>query len=96
MPIQTPGGFTTRLASDPSVPEKTARKAIGMLDRIHETGMMVGNSPLILASGIIYIAAQDDGLKVSQTKIVRASGTTTVGMRKAMKRIRSVLDDHHK
>lgn len=96
MPVQSSGGFTTRLASDLGVPEKTVRKAFDILDRVCKTGMMAGTNPLMLASGVLYIAVQDDGLQVSQNKMARASGITAVGMRKAVKKIQSVLDDHCK
>ncbi len=85
LPIQTPTGFATRLASDLELPEKTARKALGILKRLNASGRAEGHNPILLAVYATYVAL--DGTEdITQNRIAKAARISSVGLRLLIKK----------
>ena len=91
LPVQTSNGFVTRLASDLGMSEKMTRKALDLLSRTNEAGIMVGRHPVLLAACVLYIVSFDNDLGISQNKVADAAGITAVGLRLPTKKIRRTL-----
>ena len=85
LPIPTPAGFATRLASDLGLPEKTARKALNILKRLNDSGQTAGRHPGMLAAYAVYVAANDDGIDMNPANVAKMSEVTPEGLRGLIK-----------
>ena len=56
LPIPNATGYATRLASDLKLSEKTARRALKVLERLNGTEPVAGHGPVILAAYATYVA----------------------------------------
>ena len=89
LPAPTSEGFATRLASTVGLSGKTSRKALGVLNRLNESGLAEGKHPVLVAACAVYIAAVEDGAHISQNEISMESGVSAAGMRQLIKNINS-------
>ncbi len=80
LPVQDSAGFATRLASDLGLPEKTARRALKILEQLDASGRAEGRSPITLSAYAIY-AALDGTEGVTQRRIAQSAGITDVSLR---------------
>ena len=80
LPIPNAAGYATRLASDLKLSEKTARRALKILERLNGAGLTVGRNPVILAAYATR-AALDHTEGVTQRMIVKVAGISEVVLR---------------
>ncbi len=80
LPVPDAAGFATRLASDLNLPEKTARRALKILERLNDAGLTTGHGPTILAAYATY-AALNRTEGVTQGMIVKAAGISEAVLR---------------
>jgi transcription initiation factor TFIIB len=82
----------SKIASKISIPEKTVRKAIQILDVAQDAGIVSGKNPEIMAATAIYAACVITGELKSQVVIAEAAGTSTVSIRNRIHEFKIKLD----
>ena len=68
-------------ANNLEIPEKTKREAIRIFDILKERKLTAGKKPDAVAAAVIYIASVKTGVNLSQQKISKVSGISTVTIR---------------
>ena len=76
-----PIDFITRLSTLVNVSEKIRRDAIYFIKRAKELEITAGRNPIGIASAALYFSCVCNKEDVSQLKIAKAAGTTTVTIR---------------
>ena len=80
LPVPTVEGFVTRQASTLNLPEKTVRKALRILKRLHDKNLTAGRKPALFAAYVIYRAAKDDGLSLTKKAVADAACISKPGL----------------
>jgi len=76
-----PIDFITRLSTSVNVSEKIRRDAIYLINRAKELELTAGKHPLGMASAALYLSCVYNKEDISQLRIAKAAGTTTVTLR---------------
>ena len=76
-----PIDFITRISTSVNVSEKTRRDAIYFIKRAKELELTAGKNPMGIASAALYFSCVYNKEDVSQLKIAKAAGITTVTIR---------------
>jgi len=76
-----PVDFITRLATSVKVCEKTRRDAIEFLAKARKMEFTAGKNPIGMASAALYLSCVKNNEDVSQAKIAKVAGVTTVTLR---------------
>ena len=92
MPVTDSRKCVPRIASKVGVPEKTARKAMGILDEAKISGVSAGKDPMGKAGASLYIACLLDNIGVTQKEIADAAGVTEVTIRNLYKALKSTIN----
>lgn len=95
MPVVDPVRGVSRIASLAELSEKTKRKAIEILNKAKEVGMVAGKDPMGIAAAALYIACISMGEVKSQKEISVASGVTEVTIRNRCAGLRKLLQDEN-
>jgi len=85
MPVSDPARNVARIASAVGLPEKTRRRAIGILRTAGEKELSAGKDPVGLAASALYIASTLEGDGKTQKEIAKAAGVTEVTIRNRYK-----------
>ena len=93
MPIVDPVKGVSRIASIAKLSEKSKRKAISILNKAKEIGMVAGKDPMGLAAAALYLACIISGEPKSQKDISIASGVTEVTIRNRCAGLRKIIKD---
>jgi len=92
IPVIDPIKHVSRIASILGLSEKTKRKAISIRDEAPKAGINVGQEPIGIIAGALYLAGIRIGELKSQKEIADASGVTEVTIRKRCKEIIKIID----
>jgi len=76
-----PIDFLTRISTSVNVSEKTRRDAIYFIKRARELEITAGRNPIGITSAALYFSCVYNKEDVSQLKIAKAAGITTVTLR---------------
>jgi transcription initiation factor TFIIB len=76
-----PIDFITRLSTSVNVSEKIRRDAIYFINRARELELTAGKNPIGMASAALYFSCVYNKENVSQLRIAKAAGITTVTIR---------------
>lgn len=93
MPVVDPVRGVSRIASIAKLSEKSKRKAIMILNRAKEMGMVAGKDPMGIAAAALYLACISAGEAKSQKDISIASGVTEVTIRNRCAGLRQMISD---
>ncbi|MDG7007532.1 MAG: transcription initiation factor IIB [Nitrososphaerota archaeon] len=88
MPVADAARSVNRIASQVGLPERVARKAIGIIDMIEKREISAGKSPMGLAAASLYLAAVLEREIKTQKEIADAAGVTEVTVRNRYKGLR--------
>jgi transcription initiation factor TFIIB len=73
----TPCSFVTRLASELNVPEQVRHRALELAESGERDGIAIGVQPSGFAAACLYLAGQELGYPVTQTRLADVAGTST-------------------
>lgn len=93
MPVVDPVKGVSRIASIAELSEKSKRKAISILNKAKDIGMVAGKDPMGIAAAALYLACISSGEPKSQKDISIASGVTEVTIRNRCAGLRKILKD---
>jgi len=93
MPVVDPVKGVSRIASIAELSEKSKRKAISILDRAKEIGIVAGKDPMGIAAAALYLACISTGEVKSQKDISIASGVTEVTIRNRCAGLRKIIQE---
>jgi len=79
--IPDPIKCIVKIANNLEIPENTKREAIHIFDTLKERKLTVGKKLDAVAATVIYIASVKTGVNLSQQKISKVSGISTVTIR---------------
>jgi len=92
IPVPDPKKGVARIASLADLSEKTKRKAIEILEKAKQVGMIAGKDPMGIAAAALYIACISNNETKSQKEISLASGVTEVTIRNRCAGLRKIID----
>ncbi len=87
----SPTEFVTRISNESNVSEKTRRYAISILLKSEKIGLTTSKNPMAMAAAALYLSSLKHKEKISQTKISRISGISSVTIRDRSGEIRQKL-----
>ena len=93
MPVVDPVKGVSRIASIAKLSEKSKRKAITILNKAKEIGIVAGKDPMGIAAAALYLACISTGEIKSQKDISLASGVTEVTIRNRCAGLRKLIQD---
>ncbi|MFB3113431.1 MAG: transcription initiation factor IIB family protein, partial [Nitrosopumilaceae archaeon] len=93
MPVVDPVKGVSRIASIADLSEKSKRKAILILNKAKDVGMVAGKDPMGIAAAALYLSCISSGESKSQKEISIASGVTEVTIRNRCAGLRQLLKD---
>ena len=93
MPVVDPVKGVSRIASIAQLSEKSKRKAVMILNRAKEIGIVAGKDPMGIAAAALYLACISTGEVKSQKDISIASGVTEVTIRNRCAGLRKIIQD---
>jgi transcription initiation factor TFIIB len=73
----SPRSFVPRLASELSVPEQVRHRALELAESGECDGIAIGVQPSGFAAACLYLAGQELGYPVTQTRLADVAGTST-------------------
>ena len=79
--IPDPIKCIVKIANNLEIPENTKREAIHIFDTLKERKLTVGKKLDAVAATVIYIASVKTGVNLSQQKISKVAGISTVTIR---------------
>ncbi len=91
MPLVDPIVCVSKIANSANLSEKTKRKALDILRLIDETGFSAGKNPMGLAASAVYVAALQEGERITQSQIAKVAGVTEITVRNRSKGIINLL-----
>ena len=93
MPVVDPIKGISRIASIAELSEKSKRKAVTILNKAKEIGIVAGKDPMGIAAAALYLACISTGEIKSQKDISIASGVTEVTIRNRCAGLRKIIQD---
>ncbi len=81
IPVADPINNIPRIASVLELGEKIKRKAVGILRKAKDAGIVAGKDPTGLAAAALYLACITEGGNKTQKEVSVASGVTEVTIR---------------
>ena len=93
MPVVDPVKGVSRIASIAELSEKSKRKAVAILNKAKEIGIVAGKDPMGIAAAALYLACISTGEVKSQKDISIASGVTEVTIRNRCAGLRKIIQD---
>ncbi|MCH9658521.1 transcription factor TFIIB [archaeon] len=87
-----PAEFVTRISNECNVSEKTKRQALDVLFKSEKLGITTSKNPMAMAAAALYISALQNQEKISQIKISKVSGISSVTIRDRAKEIKNSLE----
>jgi len=91
MPVVDPVKGVSRIASIAKLTEKSKRKAILILEKAKNLGLVAGKDPMGIAAAALYLACISTGEVKSQKEISLASGVTEVTIRNRCAGLRKMI-----
>lgn len=93
MPVVDPVKGVSRIASIAKLSERSKRRAVTILNRAKEIGMVAGKDPMGIAAAALYLACISTGETKSQKDISLASGVTEVTIRNRCAGLRKMMQE---
>lgn len=91
LPPSTPLDYVRTLASRLELPGEVQERAAGLLREAISGGVTSGKNPIGVAGAAIYLASVEAGMKVNQSEVASASGTTPVTIRNNCRDLEEVV-----
>jgi len=91
MPVVDPVKGVSRIASIAKLTEKSKRRAIEILEKAKNLGIVAGKDPMGIAAAALYLACISTGEVKSQKDISIASGVTEVTIRNRCAGLRKMI-----
>ncbi len=91
LPPSTPLDYVRQLASRLSLPGEVQEDAARMLRSAIAAGVTSGKNPIGIAGASIYLASVKAGMKVNQSEVASASGTTPVTIRNNCRDLEEII-----
>ena len=85
--------FVTRISNESKVSEKTKRHAVKILTKSEKIGITTSKNPMAMAAAALYLSSRINQEKVSQIKISKVSGISSVTIRDRASEIKERLGD---
>jgi len=85
VPVPNPTSSIVRFSNNMGLSEKIKRDAIFILDTLKESQVIAGKQPDSVAATVIYMACIKNNKNISQQKISKISGITSVTIRNRFK-----------
>lgn len=85
VPVPDSTSSIIRFSNNLELPEKVKRDAIFILDILKENNVVAGKKPDAVAATVVYMACVKNNESISQHKISKMSGITTVTVRNRLK-----------
>ena len=92
LPIMSPTGLITRMASDLGLSEKFSRQALDTWEKINATGLAEGKSPATLSACAIHMTLRSNEVQITMKEICRRAGITEGGLRNNARLFRDKLE----
>jgi transcription initiation factor TFIIB len=73
----SPTSFVPRLASELNVPEQVRHRALELAELGERDGIAIGVQPTGFAAACVYLAGQELGYPITQTRLADIAGTST-------------------
>lgn len=89
--VPDPTNSIIRFSNNLGLSEKIKRDAILILDTLKEKQVVAGKKPDAVAAGVIYMAGIRNNLDISQHKISKVSGITSITIRNRFKEFRKYV-----
>ncbi len=86
-----PNEFVTRISNEVGVSEKTKRLTLEILTKSVTCGIATSKNPMAMAAAALYVASLQNKEKISQVRISRVSGISSVTIRDRSNEIRNNL-----
>ncbi len=93
MPVVDPVKGVSRIASIANLSERSRRRAVVILNRAKEIGIVAGKDPMGIAAAALYLACISTGETKSQKDISKASGVTEVTIRNRCAGLRKMIQE---
>jgi transcription initiation factor TFIIB len=93
-PIDRPTKFISSLSSKLDLSGFIEEYSMGILREARERRLVVGKNPRGVAAAVLYLACQENGVKISQAEVAREADTSEVTMRKRFKEYEPFLVSH--
>jgi transcription initiation factor TFIIB len=93
MPVVDPVKGVSRIASIAKLSEKSKRKAVAILEKAKDLGIVSGKDPMGIAAAALYLACISSGEVKSQKEISLASGVTEVTIRNRCAGLRKMIQE---
>ena len=87
----SPTEFIERIASEINMSKKTKNQAREILEKGQKQGVTEGKHPMAMAAAALYLSAQLNQEKMSQSKIANASRISTVTIRNRVKELEKAI-----
>ena len=86
-----PTEFVTRISNECDVSERTKRQTLDILVKSKKLGITTSKNPMAMAAAALYVSALQNQEKISQIKISKVSGISSVTIRDRAKEIKDSL-----
>ncbi len=87
-----PSELVSKIGTTVGLSEKTQRDALGIVEMAKKKGIADGKNPVSLAATALFLAGVINDESVTQDKIAKASGISTVTIRNVTKVFKKKLD----
>ncbi|HEX5457390.1 MAG TPA: transcription initiation factor IIB [Candidatus Nitrosotalea sp.] len=87
-----PSEFVSKIGTSVGISEKAKRDALDIIEKSKQKRIVDGKNPVSLAATALFLASILNGERVTQDKIAKASGISTVTIRNVAKIIRKNLE----
>ena len=87
-----PSELVSKIGTSVGLSEKTQRDALGIVEMAKEKGIADGKNPVSLAATALFLAGVTSGESVTQDKLAKASGISTVTIRNVTKVFKKKMD----
>lgn len=83
--------FVPRFASQLGLDPQVAEKALALIERTNDSKILEANSPVGIAAGALYLAAERGNVPLTQAEIARLTGVSEVTIRKHYRLLKDTL-----
>ncbi|SFR96975.1 transcription initiation factor TFIIB [Halomicrobium zhouii] len=88
-----PSAFIARFASETSLPTAVRQRASELADAVIDDGAHVGQSPTGIAAAILYGAAREHGVEVTQSELADVAYVSVVTLSRHWQTVQTYIED---
>jgi len=86
-----PEDFVPRFASQLNLDQRIVERAMALVARTNDVKILEANSPVGIAAGALYLAAEQGDVALTQAEIARLTGVSEVTIRKHYRLLKDIL-----